>query len=154
MQIFILRHGKAEMESESGLDRDRKLILEGKRELVQVGQDLKRRAEAIEKIFTSPYIRAKESAEIIQKHIACARGLEVMEELASGAQMKQQLLAIEKISKRANSFLLVGHMPDLGILADYFLGDQHEISLKPGNLLKIEINDLEKEGSGRLIYSI
>src|SRR5881296_3750904 len=69
MEIYILRHGIAEEASHGMRDADRALTPEGASKLLQV----LRRARAVDVepslILTSPYRRARETAEIAAKSL-------------------------------------------------------------------------------------
>ena len=64
MEIYILRHGIAEEPRAGMRDADRALIPEGKKKLREVMLALKGAGVQPEQILTSPFRRAKETAEI------------------------------------------------------------------------------------------
>ena len=69
MKIYLIRHTDAEddaRDSYGGVSEDA-LIEKGKKYANEVGKELK--TSGIQTIFTSPCIRAKQTAEIINKHL-------------------------------------------------------------------------------------
>lgn len=73
MKIFLVRHGETtgDIEGRYGGSYDDHLTPKGRKQLERTAQDLFEKNENIEVIFSSPLIRAKESAEIIQKYLNC-----------------------------------------------------------------------------------
>ena len=158
MLIYLWRHGKAEAHSESGKDEDRALAPEGRNEVIDVA-DFVFRVKGLrkpEKIFSSPFLRAKESAEMIQGFLACVNGLEIVEDLKSGTTFLRALAALAPRARDLKCFAVVGHVPDLEALAAG-LGDGNPprgIHLKPGGLVQIEAAQLTEPCRGNLLFSI
>src|SRR3989338_3064749 len=158
MKIYLWRHGKAETNSESGKDEDRVLAPEGRNEVIEVadycfgvkGQDKP------EKIFSSPFLRAKESAQMIQGFLGCEKGLELMPELICGTAFPALISALSERAADLGSCAIVGHVPDLESLAYGLLdGDQSkEIRLKTGGLVLIEAAQLKEPFKGKLLFSV
>lgn len=63
--VHIIRHGKARAESASGLDRDRDLQPRGERQGVWLGERLAREPRPPAIIISSPFVRARRTAELI-----------------------------------------------------------------------------------------
>ena len=151
MQIYLWRHGRAEKNPPSGKDEDRTLSPEGRNDVIEVADRLFAGGSKPEKIFTSPLARARETAEMIQGFIACPKGLEVLPELKSGAPLEPLMAAALKEALSLNAFILVGHMPDLGFLAQRLVGESDpRASLKTGAVLKIELARLEEPFGGKI----
>ena len=157
MLIYLWRHGQAEKDSLTGKDDDRVLSPEGRNEIIEVADRLfgNEGTKKPEKIFTSPLARARESAEMIQGYLACAGGLETLPELRSGTGTDALIAAVRKSAGSLSSFVLVGHMPDLGQLADRFLGHPDQrISLRPAGTLRIELAGLQEPFGGKLLLAL
>ncbi|MDF2428198.1 MAG: phosphohistidine phosphatase SixA [Nitrosopumilus sp.] len=70
MELYIIRHGKAEEVSQNiSSDAKRRLTKTGVRELEYVSKALKIFGIQVDYIFTSPLVRAQETAEIIAKQL-------------------------------------------------------------------------------------
>ncbi len=65
MHIYVIRHGKAEEDSGSGLDRDRVLRKKGHRQAEWLARVLTEREPVPKLVLCSPYERAMETAEPI-----------------------------------------------------------------------------------------
>ncbi len=79
MKIYLIRHGETtgDIEDRFGGDYDDHLTETGKKQAKELAQKLT--GKHIEIIFTSPRIRAKETAEIVQRQLKAP--LEIVEEL-------------------------------------------------------------------------
>ena len=135
VDLLLLRHGIAE-ERLGGLDHpDRALTARGRRRTRAVIDALVCRGVGVERLITSPYRRALETAQI-----ACKAGL--------SGQLEQQprlqpggdaALLVKDLSGRVG---LVGHEPDLSDLACSLLG------LVPGSLVLRKAGAMQLRGSG------
>ena len=135
VDLLLLRHGIAE-ERLGELDHpDRALTARGRRRTRAVIDALVCRGVCVERLITSPYRRALETAQI-----ACEAGL--------SGQLEQQprlqpggdaALLVKDLSGRVG---LVGHEPDLSDLACSLLG------LVPGSLVLRKAGAMQLRGSG------
>ena len=135
VDLLLLRHGIAE-ERHGGLDHpDRALTARGRLRTRAVIDALVCRGVGVERLITSPYRRALETAQI-----ACEAGL--------SGQLEQQprlqpggdaALLVKDLSGRVG---LVGHEPDLSDLACSLLG------LVPGSLVLRKAGAMQLRGSG------
>src|SRR5215211_1570008 len=121
MEIYILRHAAAEEATRSMKDADRALTAEGVVKL----QTVLKRARAIDVeppiILTSPYRRARETAE------AAARSLNpkstLMETRALTPESSPEAVWQEiRTHKTGAQLMLVGHEPLLSSVYAYLLG--------------------------------
>ncbi len=157
MKIYLWRHGDAEKDSITGKDEDRALSPEGRNDVIDVADFVfgKEGVEKPEKIFTSPLLRAKESAEMIQGFLGCPHGLMILPELKSGTSTAELVGALKKSVAGLRSLILVGHVPDLEQLAIALVTQAKEsFALKTGGLIEIEIPRLEEPFQGKLVSSI
>jgi len=127
----LLRHGDAEPEGAGG-DAERRLTARGEQEARAAGQALARLGVSIERAFTSPRVRARDTA-----RLACgALGIEpaVHAPLSGGfdARDADELLAE---SPPGASLLLVGHEPDLSHLVGALTGAR--IEMRKGGIAAI-----------------
>src|SRR6478752_6237252 len=116
MELLIWRHGKAEADSASGRDEDRELTPQGLKGVTAGARFLKKQAKVPEKIYSSPYVRARQTAETAQEELECPRGLVLFPPLESGAEPDDILKALSREKDLPETLALVGHMPDLGLL--------------------------------------
>ncbi len=114
-ELVLLRHGIAEPRL-AGLDHpDRRLTVAGRQRTQLVMASLVRRGLRLDRLLSSPYLRARQTAEL-----ALGAGL------ASGLALDERLKPGGALATLVTSFDgrvgLVGHEPDLGDLACTLLG--------------------------------
>jgi phosphohistidine phosphatase len=139
MDLYILRHGIAEDVSESGLDRDRVLTEEGIEKTKLAGKAIRKLDVSFEAILTSPYDRAKQTAEIVANELNAPDLLQMVEELAADSSPETVLTALQKVIRRQSSVLIVGHEPILSGLISLLLSGSASlaIAMKKGGLCKL-----------------
>jgi phosphohistidine phosphatase len=123
MKFYLMRHGPAEDYAPSGLDADRALSASGRERVVAVSEGLVTLEEEPIQVFTSPLVRAVQTAEIVALVTRLgARGgrVEVRRELAPGGDGAGLVRACA--SEGLRRLYLVGHEPDLSATAAALLG--------------------------------
>ncbi len=126
MLLYFLRHGDA-VQSPSLSDSDRPLSSFGKRQAAAVGAFLCASNVHIDRIFSSPLLRAVETAEIIGKALG-VDGLERTEYLVPGTR-KAQLFDLLN-SHGLESILLAGHEPHLSQTVSLLLTKKETLPLE------------------------
>lgn len=149
MEVFILRHGVAEEASASGLDADRQLTGEGVEKIRRTALSLQRLNLEFDRIISSPYARARRTAEVVQEVLGKPALVEFSERLVPSAAAAG---AIELIRQRGKAVLVVGHEPHLSSLASLLLtGTLHlSLILKKGGLVRISCHGGAEAGNGML----
>jgi phosphohistidine phosphatase len=152
MEIYIVRHAIAEDVSHDGSDEARELTPDGKKKMKEAAAGFARMERKIDRIFASPLVRARQTAEILGA--ALSHKVEIMKELAPGhapAEVCERLRAISKL----HGVVVVGHEPNCSELASYLLtGSQHmNIEFKKGSICLIESRGADA-GSGDLIWHL
>ncbi len=139
MKLFFMRHGKAEEKKPGIRDEDRKLTSEGRRDVEAIARLIPDRPEVI---YTSPLLRARETAEIV----ASIHGTRiiVVEELSPSKASLKALKNLEVIDKT----LFIGHAPSIEEIISELIGGG-KVKLKAGGLAVVEAESLEK-GKGVL----
>ena len=120
-----MRHAEAET-SEQAMkqDRERRLTEAGRLQARVAANKLKEKLagsnEEIGSVITSPYVRAKETADIVATALGLDGKVFQAEALAPGADLNK-LKQLEDEYRDSGNLLLVGHEPDLGIIAGQLL---------------------------------
>ena len=157
MDLFLLRHAEAEPLNETNhfLDEKRALTDEGKKQSREVGQGLKVLGVKLDLIAASPLVRARQTAEFVLNMLDCAEPVAIWEELAPGVKPGLLLERI-KDSPAQDSILLVGHEPDMGLLASYFLtGNLNAaIPFKKAGLCRMRLQGLSPFLPGELKWML
>jgi phosphohistidine phosphatase len=123
MKLYIMRHGPAEDEASSGRDEDRALTASGRDRVRIVAQALLQENEAPHALFTSPLVRALQTAEIVAavtKLAARGERVETRREIAPGGDA--HAFVDELLKNKRKRAMLVGHEPDLTSLVEVLLG--------------------------------
>jgi phosphohistidine phosphatase len=142
MKLYIMRHGPAEDVSSTGRDADRALTPSGRERVREVAHTLAREDEAPNVIFTSPLVRALQTAEIVAAVTKLeARGgtVETTRDIAPGGDAAAFVRhLVETKQKRA---MLVGHEPDLSELV-------HRLTKRQVEMLKAMVVSVSAEEQG------
>jgi phosphohistidine phosphatase len=150
MELYILRHGIAEDLSKTGADSDRQLTPEGRRKTAETARALAALGVEFDKVLSSPYARAWQTAEIVVEELGCPKLLVRCEELASGEPMKALLAELREAT--CASLLIVGHEPDLSRLISVLLCGTPNlaITMKKGGLARLSFGGRILPAEGRL----
>jgi phosphohistidine phosphatase len=138
-QLWLLRHGEAEPH-DAAPDADRKLTDRGREQSRVAGRALAALKVGVHLAFTSPKLRARETAEL-----ACeVLGVEPIEHdaLASGfdGAAALELLAAARADQRV---LFVGHEPDFSQVVYDLTGGR--IDMKKGGIAAIRLDGTRGE---------
>ncbi|HMD82203.1 MAG TPA: histidine phosphatase family protein, partial [Anaerolineales bacterium] len=105
----------------------------------------------IDLIYSSPLVRAIETAEIVARAIQYPRKVEILEELSPGHTPESVAQKLKSV-KKAQGIILSGHEPNCGQLASFFIGSG-AVEFKKGALCMIETESCNP-GSGTLIWHL
>ncbi|HEY4116946.1 MAG TPA: phosphohistidine phosphatase SixA [Byssovorax sp.] len=122
MELFIVRHGEAVGEAPGLGDEGRFLTEKGRRVTRRVARFLaKKPGRRPAEIWTSPLVRAVQTAEILAEVSGVRAGVVAKAELAPGRD-PGDLLALLAAHAPSGPIALVGHEPSLSVLASSLLG--------------------------------
>jgi phosphohistidine phosphatase len=107
MKLYFVRHTTAADNAPS--DAQRPLTRQGEEEARLVGAALASLSVLPERIFSSPLLRARQTAASIGRELKFAGTIEAIEELNNGESTPALLRALPA----ASEIILVGHMPSL-----------------------------------------
>ena len=137
MEIWLLRHAAAEDRADSGRDSDRALTPEGTERARAVALGLAALEPGILRVITSPYRRARQTADAA----AAALGLpgSVSESRALEPENDPQEI-LREVSAGSGDVLLVGHQPHLGSLLGLLVGGERvEIPMKKAAVARVTL---------------
>jgi phosphohistidine phosphatase len=145
MELFVLRHAIAEDHSASGRDSDRKLTDEGIEKMKRIAKGMKAAKLSFDLILSSPYVRAKETADIVAKVFDAKERLKLSAALMSGGDSQRLIDELSSDHRKHESILIVGHEPDLSRLISILISGQPDtrINLKKGGLCKLSAEALK-----------
>jgi phosphohistidine phosphatase len=152
--VYLVRHGIAADLGELGVDRDedRMLNAEGRKKTQQVAAALRKLKCAPDRLYSSPLLRARQTAEIIGARLKPPRPVEIGEQLAPGVSVA---LSVKWLSNQPeDSWMLVGHAPDLPELAAALISRDGTagVEMKKASVACITFIDHVKPGAGTLAW--
>ncbi len=146
MNLFLLRHGLAVERGTAGCEKDpdRPLTPKGERRLGRIADAMEAMGLTFDLILSSPYLRARQTAEIVAETFGLRKKLMFSEDLTPTGDAKALIATLNKPDPRPDNVLLVGHEPYLsGLISTLATGDGHSaIDLKKGGLCKLEVESL------------
>lgn len=150
MILYLLRHAKAEEKGKKP-DKDRVLTAKGKIDALKKAQKFKNKLTDVSLILTSPYPRAKETAEIFANVLKKKQLLKNDEALIAGNSGLEILNHLREI-KLTEHFMLAGHETWLSELTSLLIAgnDSCQIKIKKPGLVILKVEQLGPRG-GMLI---
>lgn len=150
--LLLVRHAIAEERGEAWPDDDlRPLTGKGIGRMRDVAAGLQAMGETADVVLTSPLTRASETASILLEAWSPRPKVTVVEALAPGNAPADTMAALAVYSKTAR-VALVGHEPDLGVLAAWLIGSKRPLPFKKGGVARIDIDLPARARSGQLIW--
>ncbi len=152
MKVYLLRHGRAVAIGERGVltDEDRRLTPEGRRVTQKMLRAIRETCRPCA-LWTSPLVRARETAEIARRTLGIRSKISILESLRPGTDPRTVVRWLRS-RQETSSIMLVGHMPDLAILAAtlVFGVEQEGIAIKKSGVCCIGFKGPVAAGAGRL----
>jgi phosphohistidine phosphatase len=146
MDLYLLRHGIAADLGESGISKDseRALTAEGIARMQCIAAAMLALGIKFELILSSPFVRARETAEIVAGAMKLEQRLKLEPALACGGDTREVIRRLATRKPVPASALLVGHEPDLSRLISLLVsGDAgFPVTMKKGGLCKLSVAPL------------
>ena len=151
MDIYILRHGKAENASPEGGDAARRLTKKGSEEILGVGLWMVAQDLEFDLIAASPLARAQETAAIVAAVLDYKKKPASWDVLVPGGEPDAVCHEISRHAK-SSAILLVGHEPLLSSLISRIISGTEDagIAMTKGGLAKIRDVSFTERPSGEL----
>ncbi|MCK3654565.1 phosphohistidine phosphatase SixA [Pasteurellaceae bacterium Macca] len=158
MKIWVMRHGEAGFNAKT--DRERSLTTQGEKMAFEQGQILGKRFEnqqvSLDKILVSPYLRAQQTADFVQK------GLQAVNFVQSFANLRENWAGItpsgdpENVlnylhflhEEGAKNVLIISHLPLVFDLVQALTSDAHTVHFYPAVVAEVEWNG----NTGQLLH--
>jgi phosphohistidine phosphatase len=148
MNLYIIRHAIAVDEGtpEYEQDSDRPLTDKGRKKMRQIAKGLRTLGVEFDLILSSPYVRARETAEILGDVFKMKKKVAFSENLTP---MAEPDLLIAEINENysVDSLALVGHEPHLSSLVGLLTSENAkiDITIKKGGVIRLSADDLHHE---------
>lgn len=150
MDIYVIRHGKAEEDSNSGLDRDRVLRPKGHRQAQWLAETIARRDVRPDLVLSSPYPRARETAEPIWE----ALGMEAQIDDRLGADRSlSDMMDVLSDAKGSGCVAIVSHNPNCARIVSTLCNGLMTMpgAHRTGELAHVRVDGGELVGGGELV---
>jgi phosphohistidine phosphatase len=145
MNLYIIRHAIAVDEGSPEYEQDsqRPLTDKGKKKMRQIAKGLRSLGVDVDLILSSPYTRAKETAEILAEVFKIKVDVAFSDKLVP---MGDPDLLISEINEKytVESIVLVGHEPQLSSLISLLVSENAsvDLTLKKGGVCRLSADDL------------
>ena len=146
MNLFLLRHGIAVERGDLDFEHDaeRPLTPKGRRQLRQVAAAMRKMELRFDVILSSPFVRAKQTAEMVAELLKLEKRLKFSDALTPDGSAKILLRQLAELKPAPENVLLVGHEPYLsGLISLLTTGHENlAMDFKKGGLCKLEAEEL------------
>ena len=154
VEIYLIRHGVAAERGDAYPD-------DTKRPLTQPGiARLRKSADAlsalgvdIDQIITSPLVRARQTAEVFAHILQSKPAIASSKALSPGGRYTDVIDELSRHARRSR-IALVGHEPDLGVLAARLIGAKSPLEFKKGAVCRIDFEALPPARAGHLRWFV
>lgn len=151
-ELYLVRHALAAVRGEEWPDdTKRPLTATGVSRFTEAVDGLAWLGVTVDEIFSSPLVRARQTADILSARLPDRTPIKLVDELAPGHDPALVRAELAKRSKRRR-IAVVGHEPDLGEFAAHLLGTARAIPFKKGAVCRIDLNGLSSTSAGSLIW--
>jgi phosphohistidine phosphatase len=138
--LYFLRHGlAADADAWGGDDFDRPLTGEGRELMALEAEAIKHLDVGLERIVTSPLVRARQTAEIVAGALQMRDALVEDERLGTNFALEGLAKVLES-RPRVSALMLVGHEPSLSATIGRVIGGA-AIDFKKGSLARVYLPD-------------
>jgi phosphohistidine phosphatase len=153
-QLYLIRHAIAAERGPDWPDDDKRPLTE--RGIARFKECVKGLAWLdlqVDEIFTSPLVRAKQTADILAAGVSGKPVIKVLDALSPGHTATSVLAQLNKAARRRR-IALVGHEPDLGELAAHLIGAGRALPFKKGGACRIDVESLSSRRAGALDWFV
>lgn len=155
MELYLIRHADAvPLTPEIGEDAERPLTGEGRDQARRLAHGLQRRSVKIDLVLSSPYLRARQTAEgMLSDWAPPVPELITCPALAPGLKPKKLAKCVGELT--AERVALVGHAPDLGDWAAWLIGCKGaHLDMAKSGVAYIHCDAPLRKGGGALVWLI
>lgn len=138
--LYLIRHGLAGQFGDYADDALRPLTSEGIQKTRKVARRLKELGIRVDRLLTSPYLRAKQTAEILQE-AGIGEAVETLDCLVPEGDFAGWLEVLQAWQSVAKPIAIVGHEPNLSQAAERLIfGDvANHLVLKKAGTIGLEL---------------
>ena len=146
MKLYFLRHGIAVAHGAPGFrhDSERPLTPQGERGMKRIAAGIQALEVTPGVILSSPYVRARRTAEIVASTLGISKDLKLSKNLAADADPADLVKELKADYAACPGVMLVGHEPYLsGLISVLAAGNADPILVfKKGSLCRLTVDNL------------
>ena len=152
LELYLVRHAPAaERGPDWPDDSARPLTPSGAAKFGKAIAGLTALGAQIDLILTSPFVRCRQTADILASGLPGRPRVQALDALAPGGGHAAVIAEAARVAKRPR-VALVGHEPDIGHLASKLLGMRRALEFRKGAICRIDVDGLPPGGPGRLMW--
>lgn len=142
MELYLIRHGLAGTYGSYTHDADRPLTEEGVQKTKRVAKRLYELGLRFDLIQTSPLVRARQTAEILQK-VHLSEQLQQSKDLAPSGNLAAWLDWLQTWQQAERRLAIVGHEPNLGEWAEQLVWGEarQQLVVKKAGVMGLTVPD-------------
>jgi phosphohistidine phosphatase len=153
-ELYLVRHAiAAERGDDWPDDTKRPLTERGISRFKESVGGLKELDGIIDEIFTSPLVRARQTADLLAAGVDGRPSVKQLDALAPGTPPATVMAQLAKAAQ-SRRIALVGHEPDLGELAAFVIGARRTMPFKKGGICRIDVAGLTSKAAGTLVWFV
>ena len=143
MKLCLIRHSLAADPAPNKLDQDRELTAAGVERARRLGQALNQLKLVPRDLYTSPFVRAVQTAVILSAEIAGAPAPIQLNELEAEVDLVESLKThLQPRLNDSDLIVVVGHQPSIGYLTQNLLGVPRDlVRVSPATAVLLELNE-------------
>ena len=153
MRVLFIRHAEAEPGSETTSDAGRRLTANGRDVSEHIGAGLRAMKISIDRIWSSPLARARETATLLAHGYGWRGTVEETDALGYNCTVHRVHTALAG-GPVGGTVVCVGHEPDMGVLSARFLEERGDLRMPfaKAAVCGIEFDGLPECGQGTLLF--
>lgn len=154
MRVYIVRHAIAEARGPVWpVDEDRPLTVRGIERMREIAVRLADRGVQVERIWSSPLLRARQTADVLAPLWTTGRVVDVVSELAPG-HAPARVGAALAARPGCTAVAIVGHEPQVGMFTAWMIGADASLPFKKGGVARVDFPDGIAAGQGQLAWLV
>ena len=152
MKLYLVRHAEAVERSATTPDASRCLTTTGRRSFRKIARRARKAGAAPDVIFTSPLLRAVQTAEILAERLKHEGAVVVTKDLSPGFDLRALRALLAGAGYPAEA-AFVGHEPDLGGIAAALMSVPGGFPLRKGAVVALEADKGVSKGAAKLLWT-
>jgi phosphohistidine phosphatase len=152
--LYLVRHAiAAERGDDYPDDAKRPLTGEGMSRFRKAARGLVEVGVEVDLILTSPFVRARQTADILSEQLRGKPPVVETNALVPGAPHADLVAELANHATRS-ALALVGHEPGIGTTAARLVGARGAFAFKKGGVCRIDVAGLPPAGPGQLVWFV